>query len=234
MTLVSMLLFYGAWSQQTRSLTTTNFNPNVDSLAEGLVALAMNNPSIRYDENLAQQFNYLYKASKTAWLNNIVAQGNLNEFSISDPSSAKTANLYPRYNFGISVPFGMFINNPKLTKSNYYKYQATISQVEVERRTVRKEVLISYHNYLMNKQLLALQQQVINDWHIIYIKNEQKFTKGEITLESFYSTTRIYNDELNKQVVLTAAIQDAEAQLEALIGMNLNDAIQMINDHKNQ
>jgi outer membrane protein TolC len=107
-----------------------------------------------------------------------------------------------------------------------------IEEVEVERRNVRKEVLINYHNYLMNKRLLELQEQVISDWHIIYLKAEDKFRKGEVTLESFYSTTRIYNDELNKEVVLTAAINNSAAELEALIGMNLGDAVQMINDHK--
>jgi outer membrane protein TolC len=232
-TLLALMMLFGAHSQQSQPYTTASFNPNVDSLAEGLVALAMNNPSIRYDENLAGQFNYIYKKSKTAWLNAIVIQGNLNEYSISESAADRASNLFPRYNFGVQVPLGLFINDAKQTKSDLYKAQAMSTQVEVERRNIRKEVLIAYHDYLMNKHLFALEQQVINDWHIIYVKAEQKFTKGEITLESFYSTTRIYNDELNKEVTLTAAIQDTESTLEALIGMNLGDAIQMINDHKN-
>lgn len=213
---------------------TTSFNLQVDSLAENLVALAMNNPRIRYNVDLAEQFNQLYRRSKIAWLNAIVLQGNLNEFSLKGNSNAATADLYPKYNFGVSIPLGFPLFNSRQVKSDYAKSQAMLDQVEVERRNVRKEVLTNYQTYKMNTRLLALEEQVISDWHIIYLKNEEKFRKGEITLESFYSTTRIYNDELNKEVTLSAAINSSAAELEALIGMNLQDAIAMYNSHKRE
>jgi outer membrane protein TolC len=227
----SCLLLYGAHAQS-KTYETSTFNVGVDSLAEGLVALAMNNPRIRYNADLAEQFNQLYRKSKIAWLNAITIQGNLNEYSINENAAEKAANLYPKYNFGLNIPLGFPWVTSRQTKSDYAKSQAILEQVETERRNVRKEVLINYNTYIMNKHLLDLQEQVITDWHVIYLKSEDKFRKGEVTLESFYSTTRIYNDELNKEVVLTASIKNSAAELEDLIGMNLSDAIQMINDHK--
>jgi len=217
---------------QSRPVDASTFNVGVDSLAEELVALAMNNPRIRYNADLAEQFNEIYRRSKIAWLDAITIQGNLNEYSINESAAEKAANLYPKYNFGLNIPLGFPWVTTRQTKSDYAKSQAVLEQVETERRNVRKEVLINYNNYIMNKRLLDLQEQVISDWHIIYLKAEEKFRKGEVTLESFYSTTRIYNDELNKEVVLTAAINNSAAELEDLIGMNLGDAIQMIKDHK--
>jgi outer membrane protein TolC len=201
-------------------------------MAEGLVSLAMNNPRIRYNADLAEQFNQLYRKSKISWLNAITIQGNLNEYSINENAATKAENLYPKYNFGLNIPLGFPWVTSRQTKSDYAKSQAMLEEVETERRNVRKEVLINYHDYIMNKRLLELQEQVISDWHIIYLKTEEKFRKGQVTLESFYGTTRIYNDELNKEVVLTASINNSAAEIEDLIGMNLGDAIQMINDHK--
>jgi outer membrane protein TolC len=229
--IISCLLLYGAHAQ-TQPVDASTFNVGVDSMAEGLVALAMNNPRIRYNADLAEQFNEIYRRSKIAWLDAITIQGNLNEYSINESASEKAANLYPKYNFGLNIPLGLPWTTIHQTRSDFAKSQAMIEEVEVERRNVRKEVLINYHNYLMNKRLLELQEQVISDWHIIYLKAEDKFRKGEVTLESFYSTTRIYNDELNKEVILTASINNSAAELEDLIGMNLGDAVQMINDHK--
>jgi outer membrane protein TolC len=203
-----------------------------DSLAEHLVSLAMNNPRIQYQANLAAQFNELYKKSKTAWLSAIIIQGNLNEYSINESAEAKAANLFPRYNFGVNIPLSIFTGSVHQTRSDFYKSQAMADQVEVERRTVRKEVLVAYETYVTDKRLLVLEEQVVSDWHIIFLRTEERFRKGEVTLESFYSSTRIYNDELNKEVQLTGTIASSAAELEELIGMNLEDAIQMYNDQK--
>lgn len=232
LTSIGIFLLSFAYSQNPRHEAST-FNPDIDSVAEALVALAMNNPSIKSSEHFANQFKYIYQRSKTAWLNNIVVQGNLNEYSIKDLGGSssdplKQSTQYPRYNIGVAVPLGIFINNPKQTKSDYNKYMSTVDQIEAEKRNVREQVLTSYHNYLANKQLLALGQQLVHDWELIYLSHEDKFKKGEISLDVFYSTTRIYNDQLNRQVTLRASLQNDEAKLENLIGMNINDAISMI------
>ena len=237
-TLCSLLLFFAGYSQGTPKYTTTSYNPNVDSVAEALVALAMNNPSVKASENFAQQFKWLYRASKTSWVNNIVLQGNLNEYSFNQNSSSadplKQSTQYPKYNFGVIVPIGIFINNPKQVKADYYKYQFAIEQVNVEKQNVRREVLINYHDYTMNKLLLSQYQQLVNDWRIIHLKNEQKFSNGEITLEAFYNSTKTYTDELSKQANLNDALKTSEAKLEALIGMNIDDALTQINARSKQ
>jgi outer membrane protein TolC len=231
-TSVLLILIIVGVQAQNQPLDASTFNMRTDSLAEHLVALAMNNPRIQFQVNLAGQFNEMYKKDKSLWLNMITIQGNLNEYSINESSEAKNANLFPRYNFGVSIPLGIFSGTIHQTRSDYYKAQAMDAQVDVERRTVRKEVLINYQTYVTDKRLLELEQQVVNDWHIIFLRTEERFRKGEVTLESFYSSTRIYNDELNKEVQLTGTIASASAELEDLIGMNLEDAIQMYNSQK--
>jgi len=213
-----------------------NYNQNVDSVAEALVAMAMNNASIKSDMALAEQFKYLYKASKTSWLNNIAIQGNVNEFSFKNQNTdpLKSSTQYPKYNFGILIPFGMFINNPKQAKADYYKYQFAVQQVNVDRQNVRRDVLIQWQDYKMNKSLLAQHQQLVNDWRIIHLKNEQKFSNGEISLEAFYNSTKTYTEELNKQESINSDLRTTAAKLEALIGMNIEDALTQISVQKGQ
>lgn len=232
--ILSVLTLYGAQAQQTYE--TQSFNMAVDSTAEYLVSLAMTNPRIRYNQDLAEQFYWIYKRSQIGWLDAILIQGNLNEYSLNAKNNAalEQASLYPKYNFGVNIPLGFPWVTTRQIKSDAAKSQAMADQVEVEKRAVRKEVITNWQNYLMNKHLLALEEQVISDWHIIYLKSEDKFRKGEVTLESFYSTTRIYNDELNKEVTLTAQINNSAAAVEELIGMNLGDALQQYAIHKQQ
>jgi len=232
--LLSLLLCLGGYSQATKYQTTT-YNPKVDSVAEALVALALNNPSVKSAENFAQQYKYLYHVSKTTWMNNIVLQGNINEYSFqqNNPNDPlKQSTQYPKYNFGIILPIGLFINSPKQAKADYYKYQFAVEQINVEKQNIRREVLINYHDYTMNKELLAQHQELVNDWSIIHRKNEQKFSNGEITLEAFYTSTKTYTDELAKQANLNDALRTSEARLEALIGMNIEDALTQINARK--
>jgi hypothetical protein len=88
-----------------------------DTVAEGLVLIAMTHPSMTADSDLADFYRWTYKKSRTMWLNNIIVQGNLNEFTIKEglgSSSSGTlsqSTQYPRYNFGVAIPFGLFINN---------------------------------------------------------------------------------------------------------------------------
>lgn len=225
----------GRKGEETPKYSTMTYNKNVDSVAEALVAMAMNNASIRSAENFSEQYKYLYKASKTGWLNNIVLQGNLNEYSFSQNSTTdplKQSTQYPKYNFGILLPIGLFFNSPKQVKADYYRYQFSIDQINVEKQNVRREVLINYHDYMMNKDLFVQHQQLVNDWRIIHLKNEQKFSKGEITVEAFYNSTKTYTDELSKQANLGDALKTTEAKLEALIGMNVEDALNQINASK--
>jgi len=234
-TLLSLLILFTGYSQS--AYTTATYNPNVDSVAEALVALAMNNPSVRSSENFAQQYKYLYKVSKTTWLNNIVLQGNLNEYSFQNTASTdplKQSTQYPKYNFGVIVPIGIFINSPKQAKADYYKYQFAVEQVNVEKQNIRREVLINYQDYTMNRQLLSQYQQLVSDWGIIHKKNEQKFSNGEITLEAFYASTKTYTDELSKQSNINNALRTSEARLEALIGMNVEDALAQIYSRSKQ
>jgi|SRR6516225_1410450 len=233
LTFITISMFITAFGQgNPNRYNAVNFNPNVDSIAEALVGLAMNNASIKNTENNASYNEYLYRKDKTMWFNTLILQANVNEYSINQGSLGgdplKQSTQYPRYNIGLIVPVGIFFGNPKQTKADFYRYQSALDQVNMERQSVRREVLITYQEYLMNKKLIDLQQEVVHDYEVIYEKNNEKFTKGQITLESYNYSSMMYHNELTKQVTMMGAVKVAEAKLEALIGMNINDALNML------
>ncbi len=223
------------YSQQARTLNAVSFNPYVDSTAEALVQLAMNNPQIKLSESQAKAQQYVYAHSKTIWLNSVTLAGNLNEYSIKEFNNSNLyngASLYPRYNIGVLLPLGIFVNNSKQSKAEYYRYQAAENDVEAQKLAIRKSVLLAYEDYQMNKQLLSFQQQVVLDARVLYSKTEERYQKGEVTLENYIFAGRSKNTEEVRLVNTQRDLANAETQLEALIGMRLDDALAMIQSRK--
>ncbi len=231
--LIALNLFHLTWihSQGVNS-DTLRFNPLIDSVAEKLVDMAMLNARISSIENNAYASEYDYMRSRTTWLNNIVVSGNVNEFSLKNEVAANPLNQstqYPRYNIGVILPLGLFINNGKQTRANYYRYEAAIDQIKKEKQDIRREVLTSYENYLMNKRLLSVQQSLLQDAKILLSRHEEKFAEGQLTLEQYTNTSKQYYAEKVQVINLIRDLKIIVVELESLIGMNIEIALDQIN-----
>lgn len=126
------------------------------------------------------------------------------------------------------MPLGLFINNGKTTKSNYYKYEALNDQIRIEKQNIRKEVLNLYNDYLLNKQLLAIRQTILQDSKILLSRHEEKFVNGEITLELYTITSKQYNTDKTAVLSMIHELKQTVTDLEALIGMNIEIALDQI------
>ena len=201
----------------------------VDSIAEALADLAMDNPQIRMAAAGVQAANYTWKASRFSILNSVFATGNLNEFTLhkQDPTNGRSL-VYPRYNFGIRVSIGDFVNDPKIAKANRIRVEAENERLKQARMDVRTAVISAYQDYAMTQKLLALQEEVLQDEEVAVNKSEERFKNGEISLEAYTLQTKLYNGEQVKKVTLTRDLKVKHASLEALIGMPLSDAFDHI------
>ena len=105
---------------------------STDVIANGLAQIAMSNDATsKVGEANVKTAEYNYKAQKTAWLDQFRASGNLNEYTLKrtagvDPAILPGRAFWPRYNFGVGIPFGIFTNQPKQTKAQFYRYQAEL------------------------------------------------------------------------------------------------------------
>jgi|SRR5687767_4289892 outer membrane protein TolC len=219
---------------QDSSIALTKYDEKV---AEGLVALAMQNPQIKSAENTSMQFKYSAARSRTAWLNQITLAGNLNEISIKQTTSTDplTQNLlYPRYNVGVILPVGLFVNNRKQTLSDQYRAKSAADEINVVKQNIRHDVLVGYENYLMNQNLLSLQYAVLKSAEVLFLRTEGKFGKGEITLDAYTVANKAFVEEKVKTLTLERNLRVAEADLEALVGMRLSAALDQISGKKTE
>ncbi|HUQ96843.1 MAG TPA: TolC family protein [Chitinophagaceae bacterium] len=208
-------------------------NDSVNVIAKGLAQLAMqNNSASKIDEANVKAAEYNYKAQKTAWLDNFRASGNLNEFTLgktlrpNDPYSGRA--FYPRYNFGVGIPFGIFTNQPKLTKAQYYHYQAEVEGMNVAKQNLGLQTMTAYFDYVRTQRLYELQEEALQDASFAFSKTEEKFSKGEITLEVYTATSRRFNAERAAKVSLERDLMVNKAQLELLISMPLEAALMQL------
>lgn len=225
--LTAILFFFTAtvWAQGGDSLS-------VDAVAKGLADIAMNNTNAnKAAEANVKVAEYNYKAQQTAWLDNFRASGNLNEFTLGrtlgDDRYPGRA-FYPRYNFGVGFPLGIFVNHPKQTKAQYYRYQAEVEQLNAAKQNLGLETMTLYYNYVRTQRLYELQEEAVQDASFAFTKTEERFSKGEVDLEVYTATSRRHNTERATKVTLERDLQVAKAQLEAVLGMPLETALQQV------
>jgi outer membrane protein TolC len=199
-----------------------------DAIGKALAEIAVENVNngVGVQEAAAKSSEYNYRAQRTAWIDNFRASGNLNSFNnsrINDLSVGQA--FYPRYNIGVTLPLGIFVNQPKQTKVQYYRYQSDLESVKLAKQNLRLEVITRYYNYVRTQKLFELQEEVLQDVEFATSKTEEKFGKGEVTLDAYTAASARYNAERGQKVNLERDLMVARAELEMMLGMPLEAAI---------
>jgi outer membrane protein TolC len=229
----AVLFSFGSLNAQNKTTDEISVRPlhtaAEDSTAEKLARIAMSNTSVAIQQDNVNSAKYELSATKTAWLDNFRASGNVNEFTIKGRTTSPYGNslVYPRYNVGVTVPLGLFFNQPKQVKAQYYKYQAEVENLKREKENLRLLVITAYYDYLRNQRLFELQEEVLQDAEFAFKKSEEKFQKGEINVEVYTAVNKRYNSEKVTKINLERDLIVSQAELETLIGMPLSKAIAM-------
>ena len=209
---------------------TTGDSLSTDVIAKGLAQIAVENSAVnKVDEANVKAAEYTYKAQQTSWLDNFRAAGNLNEFTIgktiggNDPIPGRA--FYPRYNFGVGLPLGIFVNHPKQTKAQYYRYQAEVENLKLTKQNLSLQTMTTYFDYVRAQRLYEIQEEALQDASFNFTKTEERFSKGEVNLDEYTATSRRYNTERSTKVTLERDLMVNKAQLEMLLGMPLEAAL---------
>ena len=199
-------------------------NVRSDDFGEKLVQLSWQNlPNTAILENNKEVAEMRSKLANWSWLNQIAVRGNLNEFSIDPEASPTGVNLFPRYNVGVTIPLGIFVSEPIEARIAKKQSLNSIQQINQQKLNVRKLVLTAYHNYLMYEEILKVKNDLLEDEYANMLAVEQKFQKGEITIDQYKSVTRAYNLEVEEKIKANNQLQNAKLELEMLIGVKLED-----------
>ncbi|MBC7902177.1 MAG: TolC family protein, partial [Gemmatimonadaceae bacterium] len=198
----------------------------VVNIREKLVELAMQNPEYEIADRRIAIAHYQLAKAKGAWLGQVIFQANFNEYSIKPSGSTLgAANLFPRYNVGISLPLDLVTNKGnevKIARQNLGMMQAEKNQ---RFRTIKGDVLKKYEAYLLHKQKLDLQSQSTLDAYSVFLGAEKDYSDGIIKQEDYNKATKDYNDEKAKQLELIYNFNVAKIELEIVIGVPLETVI---------
>lgn len=194
------------------------------SFEEKLVQLAWSNhPANKIKAKnvlIAKQEN---KVSKWRWLDDIYANGNLNEYTINPNPDGVSNNFFPRYNFGVRISLGTFVTTPMHVRSTQLRLENAELEVNEQKLMVRSEVLSSLEKVKQFYKFLKLREQITEDLLMMYKDAEKKFSTGEIDIDKYRISVQSYYAQAEKVVEAEANFNAAKISLEGLVGVSLSD-----------
>lgn len=193
-------------------------------ISEKLVALALANADNEVAKLQVDVAKYQLSRTKGDWLNNLFAAANLNEFSIN-PAYKNYSLYFPKYNFGVSVPLGIFVTQPNNVKIARKNMQIAQAAEKSKQAAIREQVLSLYQDYLMYTQLLVIQTQAAENEYTFYKQAEQKFKNGEIPIADYTNAAKNYNTELTQKIKVQHDLNIVKLQLDQLIGTSLDEVL---------
>lgn len=230
-----LFLVLAGWqlSAQAQTMTDSVVIEAADSIGIKLAELAIaNNPSIKVIDKQIDGSRYAMKSMKGTWLNYVQGSFNINENSLgggqTTPGTEQNA-FYPRYNLNIGIPLGLFFTKANQVKQSKAQYEEFGVRKDVEKLRLQQAVRQAYQNYEMARSLVLLQEMVVQDEQILYKQVEEKFKNNQVQLEIFVNGSKRYNAEIVKRLTLANTLATAKIDLETLLGMDLEVAMQMIN-----
>jgi outer membrane protein TolC len=126
---------------------------------------------------------------------------------------------------GINVPLGSLVGKGSDVKIARKNIAIATAEQEVARRQIKAMVLSKYHDYLMTKEMLTLQNEVTEDDYTAFQTAETKLASGSISYESYTNTSQRYNDDRNKKLSLERDLNNVKLEIEEIIGVRLEDVI---------
>jgi outer membrane protein TolC len=212
------------FSIATKSQTNISNKALTDTeIEEKLVQLALQGPEVQRTAHETKINEYQLKSAQNTWMNLLAFNMNYNEFSLSK-NNTSTAYVYPRYNFGISVPLGTLLSRTAV-KSARENIKIGENNTEIIKRELRQQVLTAYKEYVAYSQLIALQTELANDVKTQLVQIEEKFRNGTATLDLYSSAQKNNNLESAALVNLKLQQELKKLEIEKLIGVKLETVI---------
>lgn len=194
------------------------------SFEEKLVQLAWrNHPSNKVVTQKVQLAQSMRAKARWSWLDNIFIEGNYNEFTGKEEIDPLARSFYPRYNVGVRLPLGTFVQTP--LSAQVANDQVLISEYDVNARKleVRENVLLAVERLKERFKIIKLRERIQEDYFLMFQSSEKKFKAGEITLETYRGTSQAYYEKEEEIIQARSIFNQQRIALEAMIGVELKD-----------
>ncbi|MEI9942608.1 MAG: TolC family protein [Chitinophagaceae bacterium] len=200
-----------------------------DSLIEAkLIELALQGPMYRASGHQNKINELELKKTKNAWLNLLAVSYAVNDQTFNNkPTASGTTVVFPKYNFTLTVPFGVIFSQSVQTKSAREGLKYSTDMQEQLARSIKADILSKYKQYKSYIPLIEMQNELINDVLATTSQAEEDFKKGTISVEDYIKGQRARNEEVAKKMGLELQQDLVKLEIEKIIGVPLEQALEM-------
>jgi outer membrane protein TolC len=201
---------------------------NADTAIERkLIELAMAGPAYRSSNHQLKINEQELKKAKNAWLNLLSLSYSVNDQTFNkspDPTGSNTF-VYPRYNFGVTIPLGIIFSQGSQIKTAREVVAYTKDQQAVLADNIKAAVLSKYREYREYNTLIVIQSELVNDVMANATQAEENFKNGNITVDIYLSVLKTKNEELAKSFNLKLQQELLKIEVERMIGVPLESVL---------
>jgi outer membrane protein TolC len=192
------------------------------NVEEKLVELALKGPLFQGSVHQNKLNEYQLEGAKKAWLNLLTISTNYNDQTFTKNVVSNIA--YPKYFFGLTIPLGTLLSRTEIKTAREGVELSKINQEQLK-RDIRAEVITKYKQYKVQGELIAFQNELMNDVAAAVIQSEESFRKGTITIEQFNTAQRSNNDEKARLINMKLEQDLIKVEIERMIGVSLESVI---------
>ncbi|MEJ7645647.1 MAG: TolC family protein [Chryseolinea sp.] len=201
----------------TEQVTTVSFE-------ERLVQMAWrNHPSNKVEMQKVEQAQTLRSKARWSWLDNIYVEGNYNEFTGKEEVDDLARAFYPRYNVGVRLPLGTFVQTPLSAQAANDNVIISEYNVNAKKLSVRENVMLAVERLKEKFKVVKLRERIQEDYFLMFQNAEKKFKAGEMTIESYRTTSQAYYLKEEEIIQARSSFNQQRIELEAMIGVELKD-----------
>jgi outer membrane protein TolC len=224
-TLIAMsciLLFGSGFFNAARGQAGSGLNSADTSIEEKLVRLALQGPEMQNTVHMSKINEYELKAAQNTWTNLLAFSLNYNDQTFAKQPT--TAYVYPKYFVGLTIPLGTLLSRTAV-KSARENIEIGKNNAEIQKRTIREQVLASYKEYVTLSQLIVIQGELVNDAQALLGQSEEKFRQGKITIDDYTSAQRNNNTAKVSLINLKLEQDKKKLEIERMIGVKLETVL---------
>ncbi|MEO5978007.1 MAG: TolC family protein [Chryseolinea sp.] len=194
------------------------------SFEERLVQMAWrNHPSNKVEQQKVELAQTLRSKARWSWLDNIYVAGNYNEFTGKNDIDAVARAFYPRYNVGIKLPLGTFVQTPLSSQAANDHVLITEYNVNSKKLETRESVMLAVERLKEKFKIVKLRERIQEDYFLMFQSVEKKFKSGEVTLEVYRQASQAYYSKEEEIIEARSLFNQQRIALEAMIGVELKD-----------
>ena len=157
--------------------------------------------------------------AKWSWFNSLSFQYQYFPFGTNTGST----DASQRIGFGLSINIGNLISVPIEISQKKDLQKIAEYSADAQKNYIRKEVKIRLAPYIEGLKIYRSRTQTLDDAKALFAQIKMQYQRGDVDFEKYNGSIRWISDMEETKAKAETAVYLAKANLEEILGMNLED-----------